>query len=433
MSEGNEDVNETKGKLVNPSAAGPADDVATLYSWANLHGAKYRDFSASRQELRTQTRHRLNEIKVQPDASGLPVMMEETTAAPAPAQATPEIIVASSTPTPPAIHSSQETPMQDYSSSIEADQAPIMPAWLNEAPRAARPPRAAAPAQLRREVRPSSSESARWAALHSLFTTGDAARPAAAADLKAPVLALFSLAGGVGKTCLSANLARALSSRGERTLVAETTPYGVLPFYFGAQDLRPGVVRTFASDLMDAPIQVISTDAESHVADSDESNWLLNDLARVGKDVNRIIIDLTGGIRGTIRKVLPLNATVVIPVTPDMSSVVSLQAVQSFFRDQLDSKGQQVRPYFLLNQFDPSLPLHVDMREMLRRQFGDRLLPFVIHRGSEVSEALAEGLTVIDYAPNSRVAEDIVQFAGWVRTSANAGASTNRGARWSER
>src|SRR5579872_4251795 len=33
-----------------------ADDVATLYSWANLHGAKYRDFSAARQEMRAEMR-----------------------------------------------------------------------------------------------------------------------------------------------------------------------------------------------------------------------------------------------------------------------------------------------------------------------------------------------------------------------------------------
>ncbi|MGC2499530.1 MAG: hypothetical protein WA374_17415, partial [Acidobacteriaceae bacterium] len=35
-----------------------ADDVATLYSWANLHGAKYRDFSGSRQEAREQLRQK---------------------------------------------------------------------------------------------------------------------------------------------------------------------------------------------------------------------------------------------------------------------------------------------------------------------------------------------------------------------------------------
>ena len=37
------------------------EDVAILYSWANLHGAKYRDFSASRREYRAQVRHRAAE------------------------------------------------------------------------------------------------------------------------------------------------------------------------------------------------------------------------------------------------------------------------------------------------------------------------------------------------------------------------------------
>ncbi len=37
------------------------EDVAVLYSWANLHGAKYLDFSASRREYRAQLRHRAAE------------------------------------------------------------------------------------------------------------------------------------------------------------------------------------------------------------------------------------------------------------------------------------------------------------------------------------------------------------------------------------
>ena len=37
------------------------EDVATLYSWANLHGAKYRDFSASRAQAREEARLRAEE------------------------------------------------------------------------------------------------------------------------------------------------------------------------------------------------------------------------------------------------------------------------------------------------------------------------------------------------------------------------------------
>src|ERR1700728_5446825 len=44
-----------------PAVAETPEDVAVLYSWANLHGAKYRDFSASRREYRAQLRHRAAE------------------------------------------------------------------------------------------------------------------------------------------------------------------------------------------------------------------------------------------------------------------------------------------------------------------------------------------------------------------------------------
>src|ERR1700756_3583113 len=45
-----------------PSSETP-EDVAVLYSWANLQGAKYRDFSASRREYRAQMRHRAAEMQ----------------------------------------------------------------------------------------------------------------------------------------------------------------------------------------------------------------------------------------------------------------------------------------------------------------------------------------------------------------------------------
>src|SRR5450755_1383478 len=37
------------------------EDVATLYSWANLHGAKYRDFSAARAQTREKARLRVEQ------------------------------------------------------------------------------------------------------------------------------------------------------------------------------------------------------------------------------------------------------------------------------------------------------------------------------------------------------------------------------------
>jgi cellulose biosynthesis protein BcsQ len=86
-----------------------------------------------------------------------------------------------------------------------------------------------------------------------------------------------------------------------------------------------------------------------------------------------------------------------------------------------------------LNQFDSALALHLDVREVLRQQLDDRLLPFVIRRAPAVPESLAEGMTVVDYAPDSPVAEDYRNLASWLRSRSAPASTESKPARWSER
>jgi cellulose biosynthesis protein BcsQ len=127
-----------------------------------------------------------------------------------------------------------------------------------------------------------------------------------------------------------------------------------------------------------------------------------------------------------------MSPTVLVPVIPDMNSVVSVSSIDAFFQHN-SAAGKPVRPYYVLNQFDPSLPLHLDVREVLREQLGDRLLPFALRRAPAVSEALAEGMTVMDYAPNSIATEDFGSLAGWIKNIAAPATTGYRGVRWSER
>ena len=69
----------------------------------------------------------------------------------------------------------------------------------------------------------------------------------------------------------------------------------------------------------------------------------------------------------------------------------------------------------------------------LYEQVAERLLPFALRRAPAVSEALAEGMTVMDYAPNSTVAEDFGSLAGWVKSLSAPASAGFRGVRWSER
>lgn len=340
----------------------------------------------------------------------------------------------------------------DYKQATPAPQRPPYvadpagPAWLYAPPSPPPSPRpkTATPPPPQSSVAETLQHSrervaSRWYALKGVFEQPGQELPEAAPvrqkETRTPVLAVFSLAGGVGKTSLVATVGRALSSLGEKVLLTDTTSHGLLPFYFGASELRPDTVRTFSppSGSTDAPIYLVSHDVEQKGSDEAAQEQLADEIVNNSRGTHRILLDLTSSSGWLVRRMARMGTTILVPLAPDMNSVISLQAVERYFHGIVDAEGRPLQPYYVLNQFDTSLPLHLDVREVLRRQLGDRLLPFVIRHAPAVSEALAEGMTVVDYAPDAPVAEDYMNLATWLRTIAAPAAAGFRNVRWSER
>src|ERR1700728_3565184 len=378
-------------KPSDPEQSAPPEDIATLYARARTPGSTYWDFSASRKEVLGRFRYRIaHGVGEAGSATGPTVISQRSLKEEAPQ----EIGEGSETQTPP---------------------GPVR----------------------QKQPQPMDAAATRWFALHSIFappeeisTPGLEERP--------PMVAVFSLAGGVGKTCLVATLGRALAALGEHVLLADTAAYGPLPLYFGSREFKPGVVRTFSppGGEHNAPVQVLTLEPERYPGDgADEHDPLLGELGRDGRDASRILVDIGTASRQVTRRLLLLRPTILIPILPDISSVATVQALEAFLfnpANQPNRDRQTGAVFYLLNQFDASSPLHLDVRETLQQQLGDRLLPLVLRRSSAVSEALAEGTTVIDYAPGSAVAEDYMHLASWLRSFSAPAAMGQPGVRWSE-
>ncbi len=331
------------------------------------------------------------------------------------------------------------------SSVVSGTADPTGPAWLYSQPTLQIPakplasPVTSAPASVAETLQSSRERVAsRWFALKGVFEQSE--DPAETASLRqketrTPVLAVYSLAGGVGKTSLVATVGRSLSAMGEKVLLTDTTSHGLLPFYFGANELQHDTVRTFSppSGSTDAPIYLVSHEMEEKGREESAQELFLEEVATNSQGMHRILLDLSSTSGWVIRQMARMNLTVLIPVAPDMNSVISMGYVEKFFSGLIDSDARPLQPFYVLNQFDPSLPLHLDVREVLRRKLGDRLLPFVIRRAPAVSEALAEGMTVVDYAPDTPIAEDYISIATWLRTIAAPAAAGFRTVRWTER
>jgi len=489
-----------------PDPNEPPEDVASLYSWANLHGAKYRDFSASRAQIREKARQRVDQateeerVKVREEAeaqrAGAARTLEErqrvespapqASQPPFPPQSTPAAPPRQPIPQPPgwqpsrleryaapppnsaqfefsghesfatepdplgppayrpAAGSAPPAPMREetYTQARITRGAPssreeaARPAWLT--PERFEPATSTPPSAPDDTLQGSRDRLAsRWFALQGIFesATPPAQTAPAPSSARAPVVGVFSLAGGVGKTSLVATLGRALSGRGERVLLVDTAAYGLLPFFFGARDQRPGFLRTFSPPPSsgDAPIQMITLDTDTLGPESPSQEVLSAEIAKHARGVGRIIIDLATASGSIARRVMRMSPQILVPLVPDMSSVVSVASIDAFFQHNGGSLAKPTLPNYVLNQFDSSLPLHLDVREILREQLGDRLLPFVLRHTPTVSEALAEGMTVMDYAPNSGVTDDFATLAGWVKSLSAPATATFRGVRWSER
>jgi len=349
---------------------------------------------------------------------------------------------AASQPQYPPMYDDSRTPSSSPWGQPESRETSSRPAWLSSERRAdiPSPPAPHAPLPLVPDDTLQGSRdrmASRWFALRSVFEGLQPPVEAAPAPVpsRAPAMAVFSLAGGVGKTSLVATLGRALSARGERVLLIDTAAFGLLPFYFGARDQRPGQLRTFTppGSSGDAPIQMVAIDPEALSPDAAGQEPLIAEIGKYSRGVSRVIVDLATASGATTRRVMRLAPIILVPIVPDMNSVVSVSSIDAFFQHNGSPGIKPTLPYYVHNQFDSSLPLHLDVREVMREQLGDRLLPFSLRRAPAVSEALAEGMTVIDYAPNSTVTEDFGSLAGWVKGLSAPASSSYRGVRWSER
>jgi cellulose synthase operon protein YhjQ len=293
------------------------------------------------------------------------------------------------------------------------------------------------PAQPEAAPRQPSESLPRWLALREVLerSEGDsaAALPVPPPKIRTPLLAVFSIAGGVGSTSLVAALGRALSAGGEKVILVDTTSQALLPFYFGGKELRPGLIRNWSPpEGTGEPISISLHDATQMNADDDAQQRLVQQIFFSGIGAERMLVDLSPPCTWLLRQLAALRPAVLVPLIPSMDSVIRLESTERLFRELSRWRAEPLLPYYVLNHFDPSQPLHLDVQTALRRRLGDRFLCFAIHASPAVAEAAADGMTVIDYSPDAVVAQNYGEIAAWLKTVSPPRSSEVVNTRWGE-
>jgi cellulose synthase operon protein YhjQ len=126
------------------------------------------------------------------------------------------------------------------------------------------------------------------------------------------------------------------------------------------------------------------------------------------EDDGVVIVDLPRWPAPWVQKIMALSDLNLVTLNPDSASILGIDTLLPHL---LESRGAS---YFLMNRFDSTKVLHLDLWTLCKMKLSHRLLPFYLHEDQALSESLAAGQSLVDYAPRSQLVDDQQKLCNWI-------------------
>ena len=247
------------------------------------------------------------------------------------------------------------------------------------------------------------------------------------------IYAVANQKGGVGKTTTTINLAAALASMGQRTLVVDLDQQcnatvglglerGILPSSYdvlsGGVELSEAARSTPHQNLWIVPASRDLAGAAVELPDLEQPNYRLKEqLGGVGDEFDAVLMDCPPALGPVTVNALVAADRVIVPVQAEYLALEGLAE----FKSTMATVQREMNPGLRLSgivvtMHDERTRLAQDVERDLREHFGDEVYRNVIPRTVRLAEAPSYGIPVTDYAPSSRGAGAYIALANEVQT-----------------
>ena len=245
----------------------------------------------------------------------------------------------------------------------------------------------------------------------------------------AKIISISNQKGGVGKTTTSVSLAASLGILEKKVLLIDADPQGNASsgiginsedFNFSIYDVllknckaKDAVIKTSSPNLDLIPANIDLVAIEIELVDIPKREYVFKSVfSEIINDYDFLIIDCPPSLGLITLNALTASNSVIIPIQCEYYALEGLgkllntiKGVQNVHNNILEIEG------ILLTMFDSRLRLSNQVKEDVKKHFGNMVFNTIIPRNVSLGEAPSHGESIIVYNATSKGSKSYIKFA----------------------